>query len=140
MLTGKTIGQLNYLSSPTADTLFPVELSGITYYIYFSSITNNIITPTPSILCEDLLTPTPPSGQCQNSLAFLINQSITTWCVENPPFVVCNEGQDPFNGLLNIVVNAYNEDNIIPPICTTGENPLKYLINEAIFSFNNQPI
>jgi hypothetical protein len=42
MLTGKTIGQLNYLSSPTADTLFPVELSGVTYHINFSSITNNL--------------------------------------------------------------------------------------------------
>jgi hypothetical protein len=42
MLTGKTIGQLNYLSSPTADTLFPVELSGATYHIEFSSITNNL--------------------------------------------------------------------------------------------------
>jgi hypothetical protein len=42
MLTGKTIGQLNYLSSPTADTLFPVELSGATYHIDFSSITNNL--------------------------------------------------------------------------------------------------
>jgi hypothetical protein len=41
MLTGKTIGQLTYLETPTADTLLPVELSGFTYHIDFSSITSN---------------------------------------------------------------------------------------------------
>ena len=40
-LTGKTIGQLTYLSGVTTDTLFPVELSGDTYHIAFSSITYN---------------------------------------------------------------------------------------------------
>ncbi len=42
MLTGKTIGQLTNLANPTSDTLFPVELSGSTYHIDFSSITNNL--------------------------------------------------------------------------------------------------
>lgn len=47
MLTGKTIGQLTNLASPTSDTLFPVELSGITYHIQFSAITGNtnIVSP-----------------------------------------------------------------------------------------------
>jgi hypothetical protein len=39
MLTGKTIGQLTYLETPTPDTLIPVELSGATYHIDFSAIT-----------------------------------------------------------------------------------------------------
>jgi uncharacterized delta-60 repeat protein len=39
-LTGKTIGQLNFLSGVTSDTLIPVELSGSTYHINFSSTTN----------------------------------------------------------------------------------------------------
>ena len=39
MLTGKTIGQLSYLETPTPDTLIPVELSGSTYHIDFSAIT-----------------------------------------------------------------------------------------------------
>lgn len=38
MLTGKTIGELTNLSSPTADTLIPVELSGATYNITYSSL------------------------------------------------------------------------------------------------------
>ena len=32
-LTGKTIGQLTYLSELTSDTLFPVEVSGNTYHV-----------------------------------------------------------------------------------------------------------
>jgi len=37
-LTGKTIGQLDYLQFPTNDTLIPVELSGDTYHISFSAV------------------------------------------------------------------------------------------------------
>ena len=40
-LTGKTIGQLTYLSEVTTDTLFPVELSGDTYHIAYSALTNS---------------------------------------------------------------------------------------------------
>lgn len=39
-LTGKTIGQLTFLESPTADTLIPAELSGETYHIALSGITS----------------------------------------------------------------------------------------------------
>ena len=40
-LTGKTIGQLTYLSEVTTNTLFPVELSGDTYHIAYSAFTNS---------------------------------------------------------------------------------------------------
>jgi hypothetical protein len=40
-LTGKTIGQLTFLPQVTNDTLFPVELSGVTYHISYSSISQN---------------------------------------------------------------------------------------------------
>ena len=40
-LTGKTIGELTYLSEVTTDTLFPVELSGDTYHIAYSAFTNS---------------------------------------------------------------------------------------------------
>jgi hypothetical protein len=40
-LTGKTIGELTYLSGLTTDTLFPVELSGDTYHIAYSAFTNS---------------------------------------------------------------------------------------------------
>lgn len=40
-LTGKTIGQLTYLSEVTTDTLFPVELSGDTYHVAYSAFTNS---------------------------------------------------------------------------------------------------
>lgn len=39
-LTGKTIGQLTFLETPTADTLLPAELSGETYHIALSGITS----------------------------------------------------------------------------------------------------
>jgi len=40
-LTGKTIGELTLLQFPNNKTLLPVELSGDTYHIAFSSITYN---------------------------------------------------------------------------------------------------
>ncbi len=40
-LTGKTIGELDYLQFPTNDTLIPVQYVGDTYHITFSSITYN---------------------------------------------------------------------------------------------------
>lgn len=39
-LTGKTIGELTYLSEITNNTLFPVEFNGNTYHVDYSSITN----------------------------------------------------------------------------------------------------
>jgi hypothetical protein len=39
MLTGKTIGQLTFLETPTSDTLIPVELNGETYHMAYSAIT-----------------------------------------------------------------------------------------------------
>ena len=41
-LTGKTIGELTKLSAITETTLFPVEFSGETFHIPYSSITTNI--------------------------------------------------------------------------------------------------
>jgi hypothetical protein len=40
-LTGKTIGELEFLQFPNNETLLPVEYSGDTYHIAFSSITYN---------------------------------------------------------------------------------------------------
>ena len=42
MLTGKTISQLEFLNQITEDTSLPVELSGGTYHIQYSAITDNI--------------------------------------------------------------------------------------------------
>ena len=41
-LTGKTIGELALLSGITQDTLFAVELSGITYYIPYSGFSQSL--------------------------------------------------------------------------------------------------
>ena len=37
-LTGKTIGELTLLTGITSDTLFAVELSGVTYHIPYSGL------------------------------------------------------------------------------------------------------
>jgi hypothetical protein len=39
MVTGKTIGELTELTNLTPNTKIPVELSGDTYHINYSSIT-----------------------------------------------------------------------------------------------------
>ena len=43
-LTGKTIGQLAYLAEVTNDTLFPVEVSGDTFHLHFSAMTDYVET------------------------------------------------------------------------------------------------
>lgn len=42
-LTGKTIGDLALLTGITSNTLFPVELSGSTYHMPYSSILSVIL-------------------------------------------------------------------------------------------------
>ncbi len=41
-LTGKTIGDLTYLSGATSSTLFPAELNGVTYHIPFSGMSGGV--------------------------------------------------------------------------------------------------
>jgi hypothetical protein len=45
-LTGKTIGELALLTGITSDTLFAVELSGVTYHIPYSGLSTSDTTPT----------------------------------------------------------------------------------------------
>ena len=42
MLTGKTISQLTLLDRVTEETSIPVQLSGVTYHIQYSAITDNV--------------------------------------------------------------------------------------------------
>ena len=49
-LTGKQIGDLTYLSAATNNTLFPVELSGLTYHVPYSGMTNSLVESTYSEL------------------------------------------------------------------------------------------
>ena len=82
MLTGKTIGQLTYLEVPTPDTLIPVELSGASYHIDFSSITGNgggVIETTYSGLVNNITAQTLTTG------AFYIITDFRT-CYDQPDF------------------------------------------------------
>lgn len=54
ILTGKTIGQLTTLTGVTQNTLFPVELSGNTYNIPYSSITQTFTGNTSATCITDL--------------------------------------------------------------------------------------
>lgn len=101
MLTGKTIGQLTYLETPTPDTLIPVELSGATYHIDFSAITSNsTVEVTYSELVDKI------TGETLNTGSYYIITDFRT-CYDQPDF----------NSFGNeIIGNNYKEANVEPII------------------------
>jgi hypothetical protein len=75
-LTGKTIGELTFLAEPTNNTLIPVELSGVTYHIAYSGITNNL-----SNTGSWTVTP----GTNNYSFTVDINNTYNLWVLANIP-------------------------------------------------------
>ena len=75
-LTGKTIGELTFLAEPTNNTLIPVELSGVTYHIAYSAITNNL-----SNTGSWTVTP----GTNNYSFTLDINSTYNLWVIGNIP-------------------------------------------------------
>jgi hypothetical protein len=75
-LTGKTIGELTFLAEPTNNTLIPVELSGVTYHIAYSAITNNL-----SNTGSWTVTP----GTNNYSFTLDINSTYNLWIIANIP-------------------------------------------------------
>jgi hypothetical protein len=75
-LTGKTIGELTFLAEPTNNTLIPVELSGVTYHIAYSAITNNL-----SNTGSWTVTP----GTNNYSFTLDINSTYNLWAIGNIP-------------------------------------------------------
>jgi hypothetical protein len=75
-LTGKTIGELTFLSEPTNNTLIPVELSGVTYHIAYSGITNNL---------SNTGSWTVTSGTSNYSFTLEGNSTYNLWVLANIP-------------------------------------------------------
>jgi len=75
-LTGKTIGELTFLTEPTNNTLIPVELSGVTYHIAYSGITNNL---------SNTGSWTVTSGTSNYSFTLEINSTYNLWVLANIP-------------------------------------------------------
>jgi len=79
-LTGKTIGQLTLLGTPTADTLIPVEYNDATYHIEFSSITSNsTVEVTYSELVDKI------TGETLNTGSYYIITDFRT-CYDQPDY------------------------------------------------------
>lgn len=97
-LTGKTIGQLTYLSGVTNNTKFPVELNGDTYHINFSAITAEILASvTYSELVDKITGSTLTTGT-----HYIITDFQT--CYEQPDF--------DYNG--DPIIGNYKVSNIEP--------------------------
>jgi hypothetical protein len=74
MLTGKTISQLNILNTPTPDTAIPVELTGSTYHITYSSIEDSITNTTNNLSSSVAGT----TNDLSSSIDFLSSSIATT--------------------------------------------------------------
>jgi hypothetical protein len=107
-LTGKTIGELTELSAITETTLFPVEFSGATFYIPYSSITTNI---KPYKVYTALLTQN-GSGDTQNLSSGAVTKGVT--------YQISGVGFDCTN------VGAPNNDNGTYFVATNNEVPTTY--------------
>ena len=100
-LTGKTIGQLTLLGTPTADTLIPVEYNDATYHIEFSSITSNsTVEVTYSELVDKI------TGETLNTGSYYIITDFRT-CYDQP---------DYDNQKNSITVGIYKSADTVSPI------------------------
>jgi len=83
-LTGKTISELNYLSAATSNTLFPVELSGLTYYVPYSGMTGIVGGNTPISITYDELYSLYTGGTLSAGRLYLITDFQT--CYDQPNY------------------------------------------------------
>jgi hypothetical protein len=98
-LTGKTIGQLTYLSGVTNDTLFPVELSGDTYHINYSAITDSLMGKVTYSELQNMIT----SSGLTSGIFYTITDFRT--CYDQPNF---NSDKNP------IMVGNYKDSDVEP--------------------------
>jgi hypothetical protein len=131
-LTGKTIGQLTYLSGLTTDTLFPVELSGDTYQVAYSAFTSGNYT---SVTYDELyslytgLTLTPGTF-------YLINNFQT--CYDQPNYDsegnAITTGNFKSGSTEQIVVLATSNSDLAPQAYSL-DNPNDFLKYDITFNF-----
>ena len=144
-MSGKTISELPFLANPNTNGMLPLEYSGTTYHIMFSSVTNN---NTDNILYI---------GNDYDCLGVKNNTSLTT-VIESIGDVLCNPQpwvnpclslllEDEFSGLckspmkyvFDLATLSWCNDN--QPYVCDGINPVNYLINTGyeIWENENQP-
>jgi hypothetical protein len=131
-LTGKTIGQLTYLSGLTTDTLFPVELSGDTYQVAYSAFTSGNYT---SVTYDELyslytgVTLTPGTF-------YLINDFQT--CYDQPNYDsegnAITTGNFKSGSTEQIVVLATSNSDLAPQAYSL-DNPNDFLKYDITFNF-----
>jgi len=114
-LTGKTIGELTFLAEPTNNTLIPVELSGVTYHITYSAITNNL-----SNIGSWTVTP----GTNNYSFTLDISSTYNLWVLGNIPngIIVYNATVSISNSNVPVigVQYAWNYTGATSPILLTS--------------------
>jgi hypothetical protein len=144
-MSGKTISELPFLETPNSNGMLPLEYSGTTYHIMFSSITSNNSNNISYI------------GKDYDCLKIKNNTSLTT-VIESIGDVLCNPQpyvnpclslllEDEFSGLckspmkyvFDLTTLSWCNEN--QPYVCDGINPINYLINTAyqIFENENQP-
>ena len=112
-LTGKTIGQLTFLESPTSGTLIPAELNGETYHIAFSGITSY------TEVTYDELYSTYTGGTLTPGRFYLITDYQT--CYDQPNY---NNFKNPIN--TGNYKTGSTEPILLLAISTTGFSPTVY--------------
>jgi hypothetical protein len=113
-MPGKKINQLPFLGNPNNEGMIPLEYSGTTYHIKFSSVTQNI---------TDNIIYTGEDIKCLN----IENNMSLTQVIQTMGGTLCNS-PIPINPCLNII----EEDN--------GEckNAMKYLLDTVLLYWCNQ--
>jgi hypothetical protein len=150
-LTGKTIGQLEYLQFPTNETLIPVQYIGDTYHITFSSITYNegtysqfvaeagagVLTPGKFYLMTDYQTCYDQPNYDTDGIPITIGNYKTGTTEPILLLAISTTGFSP-----TVYSTLYPQDKISYDITWNAtevtDNPAKGRITERIDQFNNR--
>jgi hypothetical protein len=150
-LTGKTIGELEYLQFPTNDTLIPVQYNGGTYHITFSSITYNegtyaqfvseagagVLTPGKFYLMTDYQTCYDQPNYDTDGIPITIGNYKTGTTEPILLLAISTTGFSP-----TVYSTLYPQDKISYDITWNAtevtDNPAKGRITERIDQFNNR--
>jgi hypothetical protein len=150
-LTGKTIGELEYLQFPKNDTLIPAQYNGDTYHITFSSITYNegtyaqfvteagdgLLTPGRFYLMSDYQTCYDQPNFDTNGIPITIGNYKTGTTEPILLLAISTTGFSP-----TVYSTLYPQDKISYDITWNAtevtDNPAKGRITERIDQFNNR--
>lgn len=87
--------------------------SGMNMTQVIESIGNKFCSEPPIVTCGNIILKTNPIGECQDPLQYIFNQSILSWCEEQPPVVPCTSNVNSLDYLFQDVINTWENQQLV---------------------------